>query len=271
MEKVRLKLYVTIFLSVLVFGTIGFMAVEDLGFEDSIYFTIVTMATVGYGDIAPHTQAGKALAVILIVVGVGTFLGVIAGATEAFLSRRENEARRRKLHMTIGLFFSEVGKGLLHLLTAADATLDPIRPALTIGEHWSPQDYDGHRASLLHHQFAIRHESMDWAALRTFCGEKSDLLVRLMESPYLVEHEAFTDLLIAILHLKEELALRGSFADLPEKDLQHLAGDANRVYSPLAHQWFDYMRQLKGSYPFLFSLGLRTNPFDPDTKPVIGG
>ena len=35
-------------------GTIGFMIVENLSFLDSFYFTIVTVATVGYGDVASH-------------------------------------------------------------------------------------------------------------------------------------------------------------------------------------------------------------------------
>jgi hypothetical protein len=36
-------------------------------------------------------------------------------------------------------------------------------------------------------------------------------------------------------------------------------------------QWSDYMAQLKHSYPIRFSLGLPTNPFDPDASAVIDG
>ena len=46
------------------------------------------MATVGYGDIHPVTASGKLLAILIIITGVGTFLGVIANTTELMLNRK---------------------------------------------------------------------------------------------------------------------------------------------------------------------------------------
>jgi hypothetical protein len=86
----------------------GFMFIENLSLEDSIYFSVVTMATVGYGDIHPLSPLGKILALILIVGGVGTFLGVVARITDILLKRREESFRRQKLNMIAGLFFSEI-------------------------------------------------------------------------------------------------------------------------------------------------------------------
>jgi len=43
----------------------------------------------------------------------------------------------------------------------------------------------------------------------------------------------------------------------------------NRVYSQLARQWLGYMEHLKGSYPYLYSLALRTNPFNRIASPVV--
>jgi hypothetical protein len=37
----------------------------------------------------------------------------------------------------------------------------------------------------------------------------------------------------------------------------------------LVHQWLDYMRHLKKDYPYLFSLAMRTNPFDQEATPVV--
>lgn len=56
------------------------MLAEDLSPVDALYFSIVTMATVGYGDIHPVTPLGKIFAIVMIFCGVGTFLGVVAGA-----------------------------------------------------------------------------------------------------------------------------------------------------------------------------------------------
>lgn len=55
----------------LVYGVIGSIWIMGLGFYDSLYFTIVTLATVGYGDIVPHTIAQKLFSVTLALGGVG--------------------------------------------------------------------------------------------------------------------------------------------------------------------------------------------------------
>jgi voltage-gated potassium channel Kch len=86
-------------LAVLVLGTVGFTLAEKLPIYDAIYFSIVTVTTVGYGDISPHTALGKVLAIFLILGGVGTFMGVVANFTEMLLSRREKAARDLKLYM----------------------------------------------------------------------------------------------------------------------------------------------------------------------------
>ena len=80
--RLRLRVFLVVFLIVMGLGILGFMIIEDLSLADAFYFSIVTIATVGYGDIHPATQAGKILAVVLIITGVGTFLGVVANATD---------------------------------------------------------------------------------------------------------------------------------------------------------------------------------------------
>ena len=77
-NKIRLRFYLAAFAVLLLFGIIGFMFIENMSLTDAIYFSIVTMATVGYGDIHPQTDIGKILTLIIIIGGVGTFLGVIA-------------------------------------------------------------------------------------------------------------------------------------------------------------------------------------------------
>jgi hypothetical protein len=94
-------------------------------------------------------------------------------------------------------------------------------------------------------------------------------LLRLLENPNLLEHEAFTDLLRAVFHLTEELIARKDFSKLPISDFEHLAGDIKRAYILLVHQWLDYMKYLKNNYPYLFSLAMRTNPFDQEISPVV--
>ena len=102
--------------------------------------------------------------------------------------------------------------------------------------------------------------------IKTFLGEKSPLLVRLLENPNLLEHESFTDLLWAVLHIKEELEFRFDLAELSSADATHVQGDLERAYRLLASQWLDYMRHLKANYPYLFMTAAHRNPFlEPET------
>jgi voltage-gated potassium channel Kch len=85
----RLKFFMAVLLAVMLMGTLGFSYLQNLSLLDAFYFTIVTIATVGYGDIVPTTQAGRVLAVILIITGVGAFLGVVVNAAETFILKRK--------------------------------------------------------------------------------------------------------------------------------------------------------------------------------------
>jgi hypothetical protein len=267
--KIRLRIYLSIFAAVMVMASAGFHYLEQLPILDAIYFSIVTVATVGYGDIHPVTAAGKILAILVIITGVGTFLSVIASATELFLSRREQEARRKKLNMIVGLFFTEAGTRLLRYLVEADPTIAQRRTHLIIKPSWTQREFADAGRKLASLPFTVQTSAVPLDELKAFLGQKADLLVGLMENPYTLEHESFTDLIISTLHLKEELESRESYAGLPAADYDHLAGDLTRVYGHLVRHWLSYMEHLKGAYPFLFSLAVRKNPFDPDASVVV--
>jgi len=267
--RFRLAINLVIFLAVLVSGTIVFMFIENRSFIDAFYYIIVTMATVGYGDIVPTTPAGKIIAILLIITGVGTFLGVIANATEMMLSRRETQSRMRKLNMVIGVFFSEVGNRLIHLFTLADAHFEASQKDLVITEKWTREDFLRVSEGLKGGKHRVEIARIDLDKLKILLMQERDFLVRLLENPTLLEHEAFTDLLRAVFHLTEELAYREDLGRSPKSDLAHIAGDINRAYHLLVHQWVDYMKYLKMNYPYLFSLAMRTNPFDREASPVV--
>ncbi len=61
---------------------------EYHSFLDSVYWSVVTTATVGYGDIAPKTQLGRAVAVVIILVGAA-FMGVFIGRISTMLLERQ--------------------------------------------------------------------------------------------------------------------------------------------------------------------------------------
>jgi hypothetical protein len=265
----RLKVFLIIFLAVMVLGTVGFMYIEKKSLVDSIYFVIVTMATVGYGDVHPVTDAGKGLAIVIIIVGVGTFLGVIANVTEMMLAKREMASRMQKLNMVIGVFFSEVGIGLLETFSRYDPEFDTIRPGLLATANWTDKDFDGAIKGSRTHDYGAKLAHIDFPSLKAFLMDRRDFLVRLLENPVLLEHESFTDLLRAVFHLTEELAYRRGFDDIPQSDANHLAGDIKRAYHLIVGEWLVYLKFLKKNYPFLYSLALRTNPFDAQRSVTV--
>ena len=268
--KFRLRVNVTILAATLFLGTVAFMSVEKVSLTDALYFIIVTMATVGYGDIHPVTAAGKFLAVGLIVLGVGTFVGVIASGTELILFRRERTAVTKKLNLVVGVFFSEAGTRLLRLLVAWDPGISEIRTSFLVNGRWKREDFAAAAASARRHVFRLDPGTPELMALRTFLLGKREFLVRLLENPALLEHGSFSNLLQALLHLVEELAERDSFRDLPRADRAHLVADMVRVYRHLVEEWLSYMEHLKAYFPYLFSLAARKNPFDEDARVEIG-
>jgi len=77
-------------------GSAGYMAIEDMGFLDALYMTVITLSTVGFLEVHPLSGAGRAFTIGLIVVGfgvvfhaAGTLAGfVIEGRLREVLGRR---------------------------------------------------------------------------------------------------------------------------------------------------------------------------------------
>ncbi|MDN7025184.1 hypothetical protein FGU65_09820 [Methanoculleus sp. FWC-SCC1] len=185
------------------------------------------------------------------------------------LSVRAKRERLEKLNMVIGTFFSEVGTGLLAYLSDHDPSLSRIRGDLIVRGDWTDEEFARVRTRLGDYDYDVAIDRIDLAALHTFLMERRNFLLRLLENPVMLEHESFTDLLRAVFHLTEELERRGDLTGLPRNDLEHLTGDIRRVYGMLVRQWLDYMHYLQKSYPYLFSLAMRSNPFDEEASPVV--
>lgn len=76
---------------ILVVGTLFYHTVEKFSWVNAVYFCVVTLATVGYGDIVPKTDAGKIFTTIYIIIGVG----VITAFFAATIRRRGETVRER--------------------------------------------------------------------------------------------------------------------------------------------------------------------------------
>ncbi|WP_292370799.1 potassium channel family protein [Methanoregula sp. UBA64] len=265
----RFRIYFAILVVVIVAGILGMIAFEHRTPLDSLYFVVVTIATVGFGDIYPETAAGKLLTIGIILVGVGCFVGLAASALDLMIEKRERETRMQNLNMVIGVFFSETGTRLLRCFSAHDPAVGNIRSVLVVSDSWSDDDFSRAASALTAHTGTLDSRTVDLPKLKAFLSSRKDFLLSLFENPQIIEHEEFTPLLQAVFHLAEELSARKSLDGLPASDYAHLSGDISRVYRLLIPEWLVYMRHLKKHYPYLFSLAMRTNPFDADASVIV--
>jgi voltage-gated potassium channel len=264
-----IRIYATILVLACLAGVLGSMVIEGLSPLDAVYYVVATIATVGYGDIAPKTAAGRALAIFLILAGVGSFIAVFANAIEILVGRSETRERRRKVNMIIGVFFSEFGTEMLGRLTRTDPDAGKIRSDLLVRGTWTDAEFAGVREKLIAYGYQVDGSRVDFEEMRRFLREKRPFLLALMENPVLFEDDTFTSLLQAVFHLADELLRRGDLSATPPSDHAHLVTDTERVYRPLALQWLDSMEHLKEHHPYLFSLAMRTNPFDEEASVVV--
>src|SRR6266498_2109858 len=124
------------------------------------------------------------------------------------LEIREKRIRLEKLNMVIGVFFSEMGTKLLTYYSDSDPRLDSIRRNLVVTNNWSEQEFTSMNKRLKEYEYSVEIQKIDLEDLRAFLIGERKFLLRLLENPYLLEHEAFTDLVEAVLHLTEELSAR---------------------------------------------------------------
>ena len=73
-------------------GGAAFAGFEKVSFGDGIYWAVTTMTTVGYGDFSPKTSAGKVVAVVVMLVGIGTATLVIGAVAQRFTAAKVSPA-----------------------------------------------------------------------------------------------------------------------------------------------------------------------------------
>ncbi|MDP1758601.1 MAG: hypothetical protein Q8K77_02220 [Thermodesulfovibrionales bacterium] len=185
------------------------------------------------------------------------------------LSAREKRTMLKKMNMVVGVFFSEAGTALLKSLSAFDSQSDKIGVRLVVAGNWAGQEFSMVKKYVKNYDCKIEINRGDIEGLRDFLVGERRFLLALLQNPNLLEHESFTDLLWAVTHLTEELSHRKDLRTLPNADYEHLSGDIKRAYIMLITEWLGYMEHLKESYPYLFSLAVRTNPFDPAASPEV--
>jgi hypothetical protein len=216
---------------------------------------------------------GGARNILIFILGSIAFVPVevllVTLIINGLLNQREKRTRLEKMNMVIGSFFSEVGTLLLTYFSDFDPELAAIRKHLIVTNNWSDEEFVAVSKRLRNYDYKVDIRKIDMEGLKGFLVSKRDFLLRLLENPALLEHEIFSELLRSVFHFSEELERREKVTGLTDSDYEHLTDDVNRAYTLLVQQWLEYVKYLKDNYPYLFSLAMRTNPFDQTASPFV--
>ncbi len=211
----------------------------------------------------------------IVIYGLGelAFLPVevllVTLVIDRLLEASEKRAMLNKLNMVIGAFFSEVGTEFMRRVFDLDAEFDKNSRHFMVTPDWTDKMFDATRRSVSNYEYKIRVTGPDLPELKEFLVGKREFMLRLLENPNLLEHEDFSNVLWSVFHLTEELDARTDVTKLSNADYDHIATDTKRAYVAVLAAWVDYMKHLKRSYPYLFAMAVRTNPFDPNAKAEI--
>ncbi len=94
--EIRIKLAICLVLFFLATGTVGYAFIDGYSFLDAFYMTVITITTVGYGEIQQLSGAGRIFTIFLILSGVGSIAFAAGAFTELIIERSANPNRWKR-------------------------------------------------------------------------------------------------------------------------------------------------------------------------------
>ena len=83
----------------LLFGaTLFYIKIEGWSFIDALYFSVMTMSTIGYGDLVPTTTLSKLFTIIYAILSIGVFVAVVTKIVHIIIERKKSKLAKRKSH-----------------------------------------------------------------------------------------------------------------------------------------------------------------------------
>ncbi len=84
--------------ALVVTGTIFYWRVEGWTIVEALYFSVVTLTTVGYGDFSPTTAEAQIFTIFYILTGIGVFVALLASVAQQYIAQKaERPSARERL------------------------------------------------------------------------------------------------------------------------------------------------------------------------------
>lgn len=232
------------------------------------YFTIISLLVgsslllyfihyLVFGNLS-QTVSGVILSMAYVPIGIFYNLLIV----DKFMEKRDKIESQKKMNVLVGSFYHEVGTTLLEIITKGDETIDEISGCCMINSKWTDESFNLLSETLQQYECIIDLEKIDLEKLKNFLDNKDGFILDILISPIVNEYDELSSMLIALLHLRDELVTRNYEHNLKEYEKNHIKKDICRAYMALLDQWVDYMKILKGYYPALFTKALINSPFD---------
>ncbi|MCF0226046.1 MAG: hypothetical protein HUK28_01750 [Methanobrevibacter sp.] len=200
---------------------------------------------------------------------------IVVLVLESIIEKKKKETVLEKLDMILGVFFSEMGNDLLEIISKVNNDNDEIIHKIRNIDKWDDDDFKHAYKYLKTHGVKFSPEIPESEvqgfiiSLKNIMKRNHDFLIELLENPNVLEKVGFSSLLLALFHLDDELELRNDLDKISSSDFKHIIEDIDRVYCRLTYEWIKYLQFLNHNYPYMSSLTLRVNPFNPEVNVYI--
>lgn len=215
-----------------------------------IHHTVYAEASYWSGFLLLHELAIMPLEFVVVTLGFEQIL--------EWSHKRENRA---KVSMIESVFFSESGADMLRYLVSCDSRNAGLRTVMDVRPEWNKKQVQAARSNVKQYTYDVDPDKIDFFGLHYHLSTRHSYFLKVIENPALSGQEHFTDLLLHIYHLWEELESRTDLYHLPPEDQTYLCGVVNEVYRALSIEWMFNATDILMHQPDRLGHVLRTNPF----------
>lgn len=240
MKPVKAKLTVKQLILLLLCASALLYAIHYLIFRDLHHLAIFGL----------HELAFVPLEVILVTLGL-----------DQLVEKTHREEARSKVSIIETLYFNESGGTMLRYLTSFDPDAARLRELLQVTQDWRSSDFRQAIRQLKSYPFLLDLDRIDFFGLHYHLSQRHEYYRSMLENPALTQSEAFTEMIMKIYLLWEELDGRTNLYQLPEKDRNYLAELLHEIYRELTEYWLDNVYNHSIHNRFRLHRAVESNPF----------